>query len=44
MILSDSELGRIYIDLVGSIESDRSSREDWEKTYTDGLKYLRYAF
>jgi hypothetical protein len=43
-ILSDSELGGIYIDLVSSIESDRSSREDWEKTYTDGLKYLGMRF
>ena len=43
-MLSSSELGRIYIDLVGSIEDDRSSREDWEKTYTDGLKYLGMRF
>ena len=43
-ILPPSELARIYIDLVGSIEDDRSSREDWEKTYTDGLKYLGMRF
>ena len=42
--ISDSELDRIYIDLTGSIDSDRSAREDWEKTYTDGLKYLGMKF
>ena len=30
-MLSSSELGRIYIDLVGSIEDDRSSRETGKK-------------
>lgn len=42
-VLSDSELGRIYIDLVGSIESDRSSREDWENLYR-WFEIFRYAF
>ena len=43
-IISDSELDRIYISLTSSIDDDRSSREDWEKTYTDGLKYLGMKF
>ena len=43
-VISDSELDRIYISLTGSIDDDRSSREDWEKTYTDGLKYLGMKF
>ena len=43
-IISDSELDRIYISLTGSIDDDRSAREDWEKTYTDGLKYLGMKF
>ena len=43
-VISESELGRIYIDLTSSIDDDRSSREDWEKTYTDGLKYLGMKF
>jgi len=43
-IISDSELDRIYISLTSSIDNDRSSREDWEKTYTDGLKYLGMKF
>ena len=43
-VVSDSELAKIYIDLTSAIDSDRSSREDWEKTYTDGLKYLGMKF
>ena len=43
-VVSSSELSKIYIDLMAAIESDRSSREDWEKTYTDGLKYLGMKF
>ena len=43
-VISDSELDRIYISLTGSIDDDKSSREDWEKTYTDGLKYLGMKF
>ena len=43
-IISKSELDRIYVSLTGSIDDDKSSREDWEKTYTDGLKYLGMKF
>ena len=43
-VISPQELSTIYIELVGAIESDKSSREDWEKTYTDGLKYLGMKF
>ena len=43
-VISESELGRIYMNLTSSIDDDRSSREDWEKTYTDGLKYLGMKF
>ena len=43
-VISDQELSTIYSELVGAIESDKSSREDWEKTYTDGLKYLGMKF
>jgi len=42
--VSEQELSSIYIELVGGIENDKSSREDWEKTYTDGLKYLGMKF
>ena len=43
-VISPQELSTIYIELVGAIESDKSSREDWERTYTDGLKYLGMKF
>ena len=43
-ILPPSELARIYIDLVGSIEDDRSSREDWEKNLYRWFEIFRDAF
>ena len=43
-VVSESELSKIYLDLTSAIDSDKSSREDWEKTYTDGLKYLGMKF
>ena len=39
-LLNDETLNSIAIELTSGIEKDKSSREDWEKTYTDGLKYL----
>ena len=42
--LDNSDLGRIANELIDGIEKDKSSREDWEKTYTDGLKYLGMKF
>jgi len=38
--IDEAELGRISSDLVGSIEDDLSSREDWEDTYKKGLEFL----
>ena len=38
--MDDSDLNKIANELVDGIEKDKSSREDWEHTYTDGLKYL----
>ncbi len=43
-VISESELGRIANSLRDGIEKDKASREDWEKTYTDGLKYLGMKF
>jgi hypothetical protein len=43
-VVSEEELDRIYIELTAAIENDKSAREDWEKTYTDGLKYLGMKF
>ena len=38
--MDDTDLKRIANELVDGIEKDKSSRQDWEDTYTDGLKYL----
>ena len=35
--MDNSDLGRIANELIDGIEKDKSSREDWERTYTDGL-------
>ena len=43
-ILDQNELNIIASNLIAGIEADKSSREDWEKTYTDGLKYLGMKF
>ena len=43
-VLPDDILGKIANDLLSSIKSDKQSRSEWEKTYTDGLKYLGMKF
>jgi hypothetical protein len=42
--LDGNTLNSIADDLLASIEKDKSSRSDWEKTYMDGLKYLGMKF
>ena len=42
--MEEDELNKISNDLIAGIEKDKSSRSDWEKTYTDGLKYLGMKF
>ena len=42
--LVDSDLMRLAKDVLGSIEADKESRAEWEKTYVDGLKYLGMKF
>jgi hypothetical protein len=42
--MDESELMNIANELVDGIEKDKSSREDWERTYIDGLKYLGMKF
>ena len=39
-VIEEYELNRIASDLIGQIEDDLSSREEWEDTYKDGLEYL----
>ena len=43
-LIDDDELNKISSQLVEGIEKDKSSRDDWEKTYQDGLKYLGMKF
>jgi hypothetical protein len=38
--LDESALATISEQLVGDFQSDKQSRKDWEKTYSDGLKLL----
>ena len=42
--LDDSTLGSLSSRLISSVENDKESRKEWEKTYTDGLKYLGMRF
>tara|TARA_R110002020_G_scaffold18150_2_gene63905 strand:- start:4329 stop:6812 length:2484 start_codon:yes stop_codon:yes gene_type:complete len=39
-VIDEADLGRISSDLIGSIEDDLASREDWEDTYKTGLEFL----
>ena len=43
-LIDPDELNKISSQLTEGIEKDKSSREDWEKTYQDGLKYLGMKF
>jgi len=42
--LDKSDLNMLAGDVLESIDADKESRSDWEKTYTDGLKYLGMKF
>jgi|TARA_X000001388_G_scaffold15905_1_gene9802 hypothetical protein len=43
-VIEEDDLQKISSDIVAGIESDKASRKDWEKTYTDGLKFLGMRF
>tara|TARA_R100000426_G_scaffold20138_1_gene17366 strand:- start:797 stop:3283 length:2487 start_codon:yes stop_codon:yes gene_type:complete len=43
-VLPQDTLQSISNDLLSSIKGDKQSRSEWEKTYTDGLKYLGMKF
>jgi hypothetical protein len=43
-LVDDKTLGKLASDILSSINQDKESRSDWEKTYTDGLKYLGMKF
>jgi hypothetical protein len=42
--LEESDLRSLAGDVLESIQADKESRSEWEKTYTDGLKYLGMKF
>ena len=42
LYLSDQDLDEISIELMSSIEDDKTSREDWETQYTKGLDLLGF--
>lgn len=43
-VIDKADLGRIYSDLMGDIDDDRSSRKEWIDQYTEGLKFLGMKF
>jgi hypothetical protein len=43
-MIDENILSKISNDLIKSIKQDKESRSEWEKTYTDGLKYLGMKF
>ena len=42
--VDDLVLNKLASDILESVNQDKESRSDWEKTYTDGLKYLGMKF
>ena len=42
--MPDRELGRIASDLLGAFDSNKSSRQEWEDTYKNGLELLGFNY
>jgi hypothetical protein len=42
--LDDSELSRISGDLLSEYEANKSSRQEWEDTYSNGLELLGFSY
>ena len=42
--IDESVLNKLSSDLISSVYSDKQSRSEWEKTYTEGLQYLGMKF
>ena len=43
-MIDESDLQSISADLMSEFESDKHSRADWEKTYTEGLDLLGFKY
>lgn len=41
--LTESNLTRLASDILEGIAHDQESRQEWEQTYTEGLKYLGFS-
>ena len=41
--MEDADLGKLSSDLVGEIDDDIASRQDWQETYKRGLEFLGNA-
>ena len=42
--IDENVLNKLSSDLISSVYSDKQSRSEWEKTYTEGLQYLGMKF
>ena len=42
--VAEDVLQKLASDLISSVESDKQSRSEWEKTYKEGLEYLGMKF
>ena len=43
-LVDESDLRPMAADLMSEFESDKNSRSDWEKTYTEGLDLLGFKY
>ena len=43
-VLSDTELSRISGDLMSEFDANKSSRQEWEETYANGLELLGFSY
>ena len=42
--MDDSDLGRICSDLLNEFQNNKTSRQEWENTYSNGLELLGYVY
>ena len=42
--LSDTDLGRISSELTGEFEENKSSRQEWEDAFANGLELLGFSY
>ena len=42
--MDDSDLGRICGDLLNEFQNNKTSRQEWENTYSNGLELLGYVY